>query len=301
MKVSIHTFCIAQHDVRIVFQDSKENDITLLPSFKPFRKNKDDIGSPLLFQLTVDDSLRPVDKAQRERIRTFDTGNGDTIVDRLHNGGYQYIIKDIAGRSCCMLQTDKNFQNCQCALNGTRDMRRFGLNNALMLLYAFAGSRRDTVLMHASLVRHKGVGYAFIAKSGTGKSTHVALWLKHIEHCDLMNDDNPVVRIIDGKPWIFGSPWSGKTPCYRNVMAPLGAVTRIDRAPMNSIEHLSPVFAFASMLPSCSSMKWDKDIFDNICNIITRIIETTGVYTLHCLPDEEAAQICHKAISIKQK
>ncbi len=275
--------------------------MSLLPSFEPFRKNGTGADAPLLFQLTVDDSLQPVGKEQRERIRTFDTGNGDTIVDRLHDGGYQYIIKDIAGRSCCLLQTNSDFSECLCALNGTCDMRRFGLNNALMLLYAFAGSRCGTVLMHASLVRHKGVGYAFIAKSGTGKSTQVALWLKHIEHCDLMNDDNPAVRIIDGKPWIFGSPWSGKTPCYRNVKAPLGAVTRIDRAPANSIERLSPVFAFASMLPSCSSMKWDKEIFDNICNIITRIIETTGIYTLHCLPDEEAARICHKAISIKQK
>ncbi len=275
--------------------------MSLLPSFEPFRKNGTGADDPLLFQLTVDDSLQPVGKEQRERIRTFDTGNGDTIVDRLHDGGYQYIIKDIAGRSCCLLQTNSDFSECQCALNGTCDMRRFGLNNALMLLYAFAGSRCGTVLMHASLVRHKGVGYAFIAKSGTGKSTQVALWLKHIEHCDLMNDDNPAVRIIDGKPWIFGSPWSGKTPCYRNVKAPLGAVTRIDRASANSIERLSPVFAFASMLPSCSSMKWDKEIFDNICNIITRIIETTGIYTLHCLPDEEAARICHKAISIKQK
>ncbi len=295
-----NNFRIAGLDVRIIFNDTTVNNMSLLASFEPFRLSTDSQDG-LLFQLTVDDALRPIAKEHRERIRTFDTGNGDTIVDRLDNGGYQYIIKDIAGNSCCMLQTDKDFRNCQCALNGTRDMRRFGLNNALMLVFAFAGSQHDAVLIHASLVRHDGRGYAFIAKSGTGKSTHVGLWLTHIPNCDLMNDDNPVVRIIDGQPFIYGSPWSGKTPCYRNTQAPLGAITRIDRAKQNSIERLSPVFGFASLLPACSTMKWDKDIFNNICNIITRLIELTPLFTLHCLPDEDAAILCHNTISTKQK
>ena len=166
-----------------------------------------------------------------------------------------------------------------------------------MLIFAFAGSLKQTVLIHASLVRHNGYGYAFIAKSGTGKSTQVSMWLRHIPNCDLMNDDNPIIRIIDGEPFIYGSPWSGKTPCYRQVKAPLGAITRIDRAKENSVEKLPPIEAFASLLPSCSSMRWDKDIFDAICNNVTRIVETTGLYILHCLPNREAAIVCHQAIS----
>ena len=71
-----------------------------------------------------------------------------------------------------------------------------------------------------------------------------------------MNDDNPIVRLIDGEAWIYGSPWSGKTPCYRNIKARLGAITRIDRAKENSVDKPSPIEAFASLLPSCSSMKW---------------------------------------------
>lgn len=104
-------------------------------------------------------------------------------------------------------------------------MRKFGLNNALMLIFAFAGSKIETLLLHASLVRQNGYGYAFIAKSGTGKSTQVSMWLRYLSGCDLMNDDNPILRIIDDTPYIYGSPWSGKTPCYRNVKAKLGAIT----------------------------------------------------------------------------
>lgn len=295
MSKDINLFRIAEHNIRIIFNDTRYNNMALLTSFEPFRVKE--LKGELFFQITIDDTFPPVKKELRERIRTFDTGNGDTVVDRLDNGGYQYIIKDLKGGECALLQTNKEFNDCRCALNGNYDMRRFGLNNALMLVFAFAGSLKQTLLVHASLVRNNGYGYAFIAKSGTGKSTQVSMWLRHIPGCDLMNDDNPIIRIIDGQPYIYGGPWSGKTPCYRNVKAKLGAITRIDRAPNNSVEKMPPIEAFASFLPSCSSMKWDKDIYNAICDTVTRVVETTDIYTLHCLPNKEAAEICYQTIA----
>ncbi len=293
-----HFFYIAELKVRICFTESPFNNMRLIPSFEPFRVET--LEGTFFFNLLVDDSLRPYPKDKRKRIRTFDTGNGDTIVDKLDNGGYQYIIKDINGADCCLLQTNKDFSDCRCALNGNHYMRCFGLNNALMLIFAFAGSKRETLLIHASLVRQNGYGYAFIAKSGTGKSTQVSMWLRYLKRCDLMNDDNPIIRIIDGEAYIFGSPWSGKTPCYRNVKAKLGAITRINRADSNWVEFLKPIEAFASLLPSCSSMKWDQEIFNNICDTITKLVETQRICTLHCLPNKEAAIVCQQAIAKKE-
>lgn len=290
----INDYCLAELHLRIVFKNSPINNTGLIASFEPFREKTED--GEKLFMLTVDDGIKPI-KDYKEHIGDFDTGNGNTTVNLLHDGGYQYIIRNIYGHSCCLLQTDKDFSNCRCALKGSPEMRRFGINNALMIVFSFAGCRHRTLLIHASLVRNNGYGYAFIAKSGTGKSTQVGRWLRHIPGCDLMNDDNPILRIKDNGVFVYGSPWSGKTPCYRNVKARLGAITRIERAKANSIEKLPPTRAFASLLPSCSTMKWSKDIFNNVCNNISAIIETTGIYTLHCLPDENSAILCHKTIS----
>ena len=168
-----------------------------------------------------------------------------------------------------------------------------------MMAFAYAASKYNTLLIHASLVRQNGYGYAFTAKSGTGKSTQVSMWLRYLKGCDLMNDDNPAIRIIDDEVFIYGTPWSGKTPCYRNIKAKLGAITQIDRALTNSVERLSPINAFAILLPSCSGMRWDKDVNNNVCNTVTRIIELTPIYTLHCLPNREAAEICNHAIARK--
>jgi len=294
--MSTHLYRIADHNICIRFLPSERNGVQLIPSLEPFRVDAfpDD---DLFFSLTVDDMLPARRGADRERIGTFDTGNGHTIVDLLPDGGYQYIVRDVREKDCCLVQTNKDFSRCFVALRGGYNMRCFGLNNALMLIFAFAGSLRQTLMIHASLVRRDGYGYAFIARSGTGKSTQVSQWLRHIPGCDLMNDDNPIIRIIDGQNYIYGSPWSGKTPCYRNTRARLGAIARIDRAATNSVEQLHTVQAFASLLPACSSMKWDHDVYNAVCDTVTRLVETAGIYTLHCRPDREAALVCAEAVS----
>ena len=296
MSKEVHLFRVAELNVRIEIADADVNSISLLKSFEPFRVDSHE-GEEVFLTFIIDDTTQPIEKSRRKRIRSFETGNGYTVVDCVDDGGYQFIIKDLQSYECGLIVTNSNFSICRCALNGNFDMRRFGVNNAMMLAFAFAGSFRHALLVHASLVRYDGYGYAFIAKSGTGKSTQVSMWLRHIPGCDLMNDDNPVIRVIDGQAWIYGSPWSGKTPCYRNIKARLGAVTRIDRAPANSIDKLQALEAFASFLPSCSSMKWDGVIYNNICDAVTEVVETTGIYTLHCLPNKEAAEVCFNAIT----
>lgn len=36
----------------------------------------------------------------------------------------------------------------------------------------------DAFLFHAAVISHAGRGFAFAAKSGTGKSTHIAQWMR---------------------------------------------------------------------------------------------------------------------------
>ena len=136
--MDINDFKIADFNVRIIFEESHINTMSLLPSFEPFRQDR--TSEDLFFQLIVDDQLKPRSKEGKERIRDFDTGNGNTIVDRFPDGGYQFIIKNINGADCCLLQANKEFTLCKCALNGNYNMRCFGLNNALMLIFAFAVS-----------------------------------------------------------------------------------------------------------------------------------------------------------------
>ena len=291
-------FCIAEHYVKVNFLDTTHNNMYLLRSYYPFLVESAE-GHELLFEITIDDDLQPIPKEKRERVRDFETGNGRIVVDLIEGGGHQFIFKDMEGTECSMFQITPDGKQVKCALTGNFDMRSFGIHNAMMLSYAIAGSYKDTVLIHASLVRQNGYGYAFHAISGTGKSTQVSMWLRHLPNCDLMNDDNPVIRVIDDQPYIYGSPWSGKTPCYRNIKAPLGALTRIDRDDHNWVEPLSPIEAFTSVLPSCSSLKWDVPTYHRVGDTVSKIVQKTKVSILHCLPNREAAEVCNAAIAVK--
>ncbi len=292
--MNISTYRIADFLCKIMMVPSEKNHLGFLPSFVPFRV-KDEEDGELLFTLRVDDSLRPFGEGTCERIRTFENENGDIVVDEHHDGHYQFVIKNMLGKSCCLLQADKNFTSCQCALKGNPNMRTYGLNSALMMTFAFAACRRNTLLIHASTVRKDGIAYAFTAKSGTGKSTHVAQWMKALTGCDIVNDDNPVVRLMP-QPILFGSPWSGKTPCYRNIRVSLGAVVKVNRAEENRVEPSETVDSFITLLTACATMKWDSEIYRAICATVKSFVEHIPMYNLYCLPNEQSALVCFNAL-----
>jgi hypothetical protein len=199
----------------------------------------------------------------------------------------------------CTMIADSDFSHCRATLvEGSLRQQQFGLNNALMMAYAFAAATLDTLLVHASVIRKDGYGYLFTAPSGTGKSTHTHLWYKNIPDCDLMNDDNPVIRLIDGKAYIFGSPWSGKTPCYRNQSYPLGGIVLLSQAPYNKIHRLAGLQAYVALVPSISGKRWDEHIADGLHQTENALAMNVPVWHLECLPDEAAAQLCHKTIAL---
>lgn len=190
--------------------------------------------------------------------------------------------------------TDETYHEASVALSKSQ---QFGLDNALMVMYALATANSLTALFHSSVVSYKGHGYMFLGKSGTGKSTHSQLWLKHIEGTELVNDDNPVVRIIDDKVRVYGSPWSGKTPCYRNISFPLGAIVQLSQAPYNRIQQLVKLQAYAALVPSISGKRWDKRIAEGLHETENWLAQHVPVYHLECLPDEAAAQLCRETVT----
>lgn len=284
-RVGGHAFCV-------VFRDECNNE-SLIPSFARFKL--DEPAESLLFTLTVDDSFHFGIKG--EEIGQFDCGGCNHGVYCTDREEYQYEISDVQGVLCSYMQASPDFKECIVAIKGeTWSQRNYGLNNALMMAYAFASADQLTMLMHASVIRHQGKGYLMTAPSGTGKSTHTRLWYDNIPGCDLMNDDNPVVRVVDDEAIVYGSPWSGKTPCYRNIQAPVGGIVRIQQRPENTIRKLSSLEAFSNLLPAISNMKWDKRVYNGVCDGISELIRLCGMYELGCLPDAAAAHLCHDTV-----
>ena len=170
---------------------------------------------------------------------------------------------------------------------------RFGL----WMMFGVVLSQRQAIAIHSSVIECSGRGVLFLGESGTGKSTHTRLWRESIEGARLLNDDSPIVRIVDGEARVYGSPWSGKTPCYKSRYVPIAGLCRLSQAPHNAIRRLSTIAAIGALLPSCPpQFAHDDNLQDAICRTLGEVIKRVGVYHLECLPNSEAAELSHNTI-----
>ena len=276
-------FTVAEHNFAIT---TLEGDIlSTLPNLAPFERESTD---ELLFEITLDNSIQP--SWRGEKVGTFPCPSAKFEVYRQDNGAYQILTINEFGHPCAFMQSDAGHKQFVITTRGSENDVRFGFNNALMVIYTLCTAKHNTLLMHSATIENGGKGYMFLGASGQGKSTHSNKWVEYIDGSTLINDDNPVIRIApDGTPFVYGSPWSGKRPIYKNVHYPIGGMAAIEQDKKNWIRKENIPTAFGIMLCSCSTLKFDKEIHIAICNTITKILERIPIHTLYCRPDEEAA------------
>lgn len=132
-----------------------------------------------------------------------------------------------------------------------------------------------------------------LGESGTGKSTHTRLMRERFSSSFLLNDDSPFIKVMpDGKVAVYGSPWSGKTPCYKAESYPLAAVIRLSQAPFNSISRLDSIRSIAALLPSMPPVLTQiEECSDAVCDFVSSVVEAVPVFHLECLPDLNAAAL----------
>ena len=202
-----------------------------------------------------------------------------------YNNGFLFVMAAPEGETL-ELWLDESKQVVNFKGNYNLRLLRF----AYWIAYGVVTAPFETVAIHTSTIVCQGKAILFLGESGTGKSTHTRLWQEHIEGATLLNDDSPILRIIDGKPWIYGSPWSGKTPCYRNESYPLVACVRLSQAPYNQIKKLSIVQGYGALHPSCPpDFAYSDELYDCISGVLSTLLSTVPVYHLACLPNAEAA------------
>lgn len=180
-------------------------------------------------------------------------------------------------------------------MNGNWSIRlyRFAMWVGLGLMVA----PYDTVAIHSSCIVYRDKAVLFLGESGTGKSTHTRLWRENIEGAFLLNDDSPFLRVEDGKVWAYGSPWSGKTPCYRQERYELAGCVRLSQAPYNQIKELSVLHAYGAIHPSCPpEFAYDGTLYDHISHFLNKLLSSVPSYHLACLPDKAASLLSFKTI-----
>lgn len=157
--------------------------------------------------------------------------------------------------------------------------------------FCSAAFEKDVILFHGSVLAVDGKAYAFTAPSGTGKSTHAAIWRKLLgDKVITVNDDKPLIRIIGGSVRVYGTPWNGKHNLGAPVDFELGGIAILSRAKTNEIECVSPYAVIDKLLSQCH--RGDSESENVLAlDVALKILEQVPVYSLKCNMDDEAGKV----------
>ncbi|HBJ18900.1 MAG TPA: hypothetical protein DDY70_04060 [Clostridiales bacterium] len=157
----------------------------------------------------------------------------------------------------------------------------------------------DALVFHGAVLAMDGGAYAFTAKSGTGKTTHLRLWLSEFgDEVHILNGDKPILRYIDGTLFAAGTPWRGKENYGRCEKMPLAAITFLSRGEKNTMTPTSPGDALFSFFGQIF-MPEDEGAAQKTLTLTERILADTRLYRLTCNMDPEAAHVARRALSEK--
>ncbi|MBQ7727891.1 MAG: hypothetical protein IJT60_04860 [Clostridia bacterium] len=155
---------------------------------------------------------------------------------------------------------------------------------------------QGTILVHGSCIAVDGAGYLFTADSGTGKSTHAALWRQVFgERVVMVNDDKPLIRIQDGGAVAFGTPWDGKDRLSTNISVPLKAICILERGLRNEIRPLSVEEAYPVLVRQVYR-PMDGAALEKTLELIDRLASLVKLWHLSCTMDPEAARVASQAM-----
>ena len=151
---------------------------------------------------------------------------------------------------------------------------------------------------HGAVIAYKNKGYMFIAKSGTGKTTHINLWRKYFDGVRIINGDKPVLSAHGNDIFVYGTPWAGKEMEQSNTCAPLSGICLIKRARQNSIRKLSKDEALSAIFKQIY-MPENPQSLNLTISVIDDIISHVPFYELSCNISREAAECSFNAMTSK--
>ena len=268
--------------------------VKLMKNYRPFLIASDK-EEGLTSSVSIENGNLPSEQQRNGMKMIVDNQNIKIYRETTENGGY-YIANRPEGRDeTYELYATSTWNRVIFSKNCTdNNCPSEVIDLFIMLTFIYSTAYHETVLLHASCIKLQEDAVAFIGQSGAGKSTHSQLWLKYIPETSLLNDDQPAVRInSEGEIVIYGTPWSGKTHCYKQEKATLKAVVRMVQAPYNQLTPMKRIILLKELLSACSMMKAETTSFEIITQTLLKIaVQLTG-FMLENKPEKEAVDLSY--------
>ena len=291
--MSMSDYIVANLRFRVVGPAS-ELFVTHLPGFRPFTVEGDAcVECDMVVESGCELSIDGVECKELTRFE-FSESEAECVFLRSEE---HYILTITNAEQQHIFTSKRDDSGCVRTNAGGANMNPSFVRFGVWFMLNIVAVQHSVAAVHSSVIVCHNEAVMFLGESGTGKSTHTRLWRENIEGATLLNDDSPFVGVQNGQVVAFGSPWSGKTPCYKNESYPIRAIVRLSQAPHNSMRRLRSLFSVGALLPSLPpAFAFDEKLEDAVMNVLSAVISAVPVYHLECLPNAAAAQLSHDTI-----
>jgi len=164
-------------------------------------------------------------------------------------------------------------------LESLNQPNEFFLRGIDMPLYVNWLARDGDVILHASGIKIGDKGYAFIGPSGAGKST-LARTVAAQPQVKILGEDQVVLRHLEGRYWIYGTPWHETPEMCSPEGAPLKRLFFLHRDYPTLLSPLSPSEAVAQILQTAFIPYYQPQRLPNILANLSSLTETVPLYNL---------------------
>ena len=169
------------------------------------------------------------------------------------------------------------------------------LFHALRFTFLVKAQMEGLFAVHSASVLYRGKAWLFSAPSGTGKSTHAALW-NSLYKTPVLNGDLNLIGFSDGRPFVYGIPWCGTSGRFTADVYPLGGIVFLKQAPYDSAAVLETEKAQLSVMRRTVSPAWTKAMLSKNLNFAERLSKKIPFFSLACTKEATAAAALKKCI-----
>ncbi len=147
----------------------------------------------------------------------------------------------------------------------------------------------NRILMHCSVLQYADSGYAFLGRSGTGKSTHTRLWLQNLTPTRVINGDKPILEYKNGEFIAYGTPWMGKEAWGCKASVTLKGLCFLEQAKVNAIRKLTAQEVSGRLFLQLL-IPTDEECAARTLELADKIVTEVPCYLLQCDISTEAVK-----------
>ncbi len=115
------------------------------------------------------------------------------------------------------------------------------------------------------------------------------------KNAKIINDDKPVIRLIENQFYVFGTPWSGKTDKNLNIAVPLCGICMLSQSKDNKIKKADERTAIYSVLNQ-TLRPYEYSKLNILLTILDKLVREIPFFEFGCNISIDAVKLSYETM-----